>query len=135
MEAKELMIGDWVYLKTDEYGKQPCKVREILGHRLIVSNLKGYVWSNEDTEEWFEPIPLTPEMLLKNGFVRKYEDCFIVYENKDYVQIEMGINHRLFADGRFYLREVIHRLHYIHELQHALRLCGRTELADNFKVE
>lgn len=26
-------------------------------------------------------------------------------------------------------------IYYVHELQHALRLCGLNELADNFKVK
>lgn len=34
-----------------------------------------------------------------------------------------------------YVTDIVHKCgHYVHELQHALRLCGLNELADNFKV-
>ena len=30
---------------------------------------------------------------------------------------------------------IVEQFYYFHELQHALRLCGLNELADNFKIE
>ena len=88
-----------------------------------------------------EPIPLTAEILEKNGWERdrdkewKYNNSHILsrycYQwERQNVKIEMdegleGFTTNLIIGRRFYA---------VHELQHALRLCGLDERADNFKV-
>ena len=88
-----------------------------------------------------EPIPLTAEILEKDGWERdidkewEYNNSHILpyycYQwEKQNVKIEMyagleGFTISLIIGRRFYA---------VHELQHALRLCGLNELADNFKV-
>lgn len=62
-----------------------------------------------------EPIPLTAEILEKNGLDKVPELSMVL--NRD----TMPLYHSPM-------------LYYVHELQHALRLCGLNELADNFKV-
>ena len=125
MEAKEFQIDDWVM--------QNGAVLQMLPHMMLQCN--------------FSPIPLTPEILEKNGWIQsKYSTCKNLYEYKGHHLYHAMIkrsNGRWVAnvDGQIakfncdydhsYLRI---NIHYIHELQHALRLCGLTELANNFRV-
>ena len=102
-----------------------------------------------------EGIPITPEILVKNGFdpetfltaewekvvyFKEFLNCVVepddsgkyifgttTYWNKkdgDGSPIDWGTMY----DSR------ICNLQYVHELQHALRLVGLSEIADNFKV-
>ena len=73
-------------------------------------------------EHWYG-IPLTPEILEKNGFHEKW-DKDIKLMACDNITIEIGDNYKLYEDGKMYLRRVLAPLYYVHELQHALKLCG-----------
>lgn len=105
MKANKLMIGDWV--------NSPNGYFRI---KLIDSE-----WS-KDMEERITPIPLTPEILEKNGWWQDeidgtYHNTMNVYGRKAPFSIFDGV-----------------AINYVHDLQHALRLCGLNELADNFIV-
>lgn len=123
-----LMIGDFVY-----------------------NNGKAYEWdaydycrSQKGMEE-IEPIPLTDEILKANGFRlhAKYTgaDIWMDYNhNIEVVVADYAETIRVFTfdgvdDGTdlIFLPD-IGRTRYLHELQHALRLCGLNELADNFII-
>ena len=110
MKAKELMIGDWVMPHN-------CTSPSIVAG---VTPNKVHTWWADGTkhakdEYYFDPIPLTPEILEKNGLDKVPELSMVL--NRD----TMPMYHSPM-------------LHYVHELQHALRLCGLNDLADNFKV-
>ena len=74
-------------------------------------------------------IPLTPEILEKNGwehngiFMDKRIDGNIYFSWSDEFGAELYQNNYYMCYCK-----------YVHTLQHALRLCGFGELADNFKV-
>lgn len=109
MKATELMIGDWIL-----YGDKPVKVLQL---------------SENSKYDWVKPIPLTSEILEKNGW-KASEDG---YENQDdkstifYCPPEM--------QGCIHGVEVAYfECKYVHQYQHLLRLCGLDELADNFKI-
>ena len=128
MEAKELMIGDKVMVK-------------VLSQ--IPDTYVLHTWTANDYSRDIQvkPIPLTAEILEKDGWERdidkewKYNNSRILphycYQwEKRNVKIEMyagleGFTISLIIGRRFYA---------VHELQHALRLYGLNELADNFKV-
>lgn len=151
MKATELMIGDWVsqsngnpvrleWVKTGEYGYYDKNgIPQIACTPLL------------------KPIPLTTEILKKNGWEivnlpalegNPIAKIKLVRGDVEY-QIQCRIKHYFRVIG-FWLKEItdpnevpyffvpttiiIHRNWNIHELQHALRLCGFDELADNFKV-
>ena len=60
-----------------------------------------------------EPIPITPEILEKNGF----------YEHDGYYTSEFfNLHHRI--NNTYAIGDTMMRVTYVHELQHALRLCG-----------
>lgn len=128
MEANELMIGDWVW-----YNNQPHQIRQlgIFGENrdgddypaVCVGKPNGIGLILERNE--IEPIPLTPEILEKNGFV--LDDEWYIYTGKG-INIEVA-----FRDDNKFVYDLsiltgsgsmdIHA-NYIYELQHALRLCG-----------
>ena len=121
MEAKELMIGDKVMVK-------------VLSQ--IPDTYVLHTWTANDYSRDIQvkPIPLTPEILEKNGFIKvnsqRYDygypdtDCYVkVNPKKNMIHVN-GRN----ANSNLYSHS------FVHELQRALRLCGLDELADNFKV-
>lgn len=115
MKANELMIGDWVY-RPDCYDQ----VKEIR-HTGVIGrdSLRGLIAFSE-----LEPIPLTPEILEKNGFVYDLEDK--LFEDI-YPRISMlYAQYRLVENGGINYGEMS-EIKYVHELQHALRLCGITK--------
>ena len=125
IKCRDLMIGDLVCLKDDTNYKLPMKVNCILKDDIFLEG-KGFLGSIEDT---IKPIPLTSEILEKNGwketeYWHEYKDgnTIIQYSLSNIWGIINGV-------------EIEHfKCEYVHQLQHLLRLCGLNELADNFKV-
>lgn len=113
MEARDLMIGD--KLKT-VFSQKVVKVKEIK-QSCIYTEDNGYEYNE------IEPIPLTPEILEKNGFEKEWDEDIMLMVC-DNIIVETGDNYKLYKDGKMYLRRVLAPLYYVHQLQHALRLCG-----------
>ncbi|MBR1654872.1 MAG: hypothetical protein IJ698_00415 [Prevotella sp.] len=114
MEVNDLMIGDWVY-RPDCYDQ----VKEVRQNGIIgLDSARGLIPISE-----LEPIALTTELLENNGFHLEWEGDIKLMVCNDVV-IEIGNNYKRFEDGKMYLRKVLASLHYVHQLQHALRLCG-----------
>ena len=126
MKANELMIGDWVKIKTygvsDKYEKTEAyiyvEVAEI-GSGLITIEYNNEIKEPHRICEYteIEPIPLTLEILEKNGFVVESRYCFgnpLLY----CVLVDglwIDISGENYFEGK---------LEYVHQLQQALRLCG-----------
>lgn len=125
MEAKDLMTGDYVQHKRT---KEVIWIFEIDADRNVINNEPdGYCSEKNIFIDDIEPIPLTPEILEKNGFIHdddndnKYywnwgviDNC-ISYDNEtNTIRVFHALGHLAF----------VHLLSYVHELQHALRLCG-----------
>lgn len=114
MEANELkiedvMCGDWVDVRNNASPNTPY-VEKITPSHLFRD------------EHWFG-IKLTPKILEKNGFYEEWdEDVKLMVCGT--IIVETGDNYKLYKDGKMYLRGVLAPLYYVHELQHALRLCG-----------
>ena len=123
MNANELMTGDLVRIKDlkDSIKRLVCvdeyigKVDFLDGKELITTSINNVL-----------PIPITKEILEKNGFEKDARNesyykwnWYILQDNVSY-DMETGIV-RLFkvSDLTF-----CHPIGYVHELQHALRLCG-----------
>lgn len=140
MKATDLMIRDWVCLKDDTKCELPLKVDGVLTDDISIDE-EGFLGG---VDGLIRPIPLTSEILEKNGFEMFKYDGWVHY-------------YRIFGNGAipFVLHSMIGgemlsqevdifststntncgiNVNYVHELQHALRLCGLDELADNFKV-
>ena len=125
MEVTDLMIGDWVRIKGHlDYDK----VREIA----MDEKLQWYIsyacsMTLFRTYE-FEPVPVTREILEKNGWKCK----------GDYMIMNIGDNTLYWVenlDCRLYKNKYnMCTCKYVHQLQHALRLCGFDTLADAFRI-
>lgn len=133
MKAKDFMIGDWL---QDEHGF-PMYVTAV-GTDYVYADFEGNegdVWEYQDRDfrdGSAQPIELTPDMLLANGFTNDNGKYNLTVQEKTYLRIEdMGRLFALNACGS--IRNF--RVRYVHELQHILRLMDLSELADNFRLE
>lgn len=119
MKVEDLMIGDWILYKSDSLENAfPIQVtREMFNKELVV-------WKDR-----FEPIPLTPEILKKNGILyEKQSYYYVVKDDKDlectyYIQQILQEDWAIGVDIGAYDCSVFARIKYVHELQHALKLC------------
>lgn len=127
MKANKSMISDWVLFNGDDK-PYPVQVIEITSlKQLQVYNGKDWFIAGE---KYFEPIPLTAEILEKNGFdCSDKEIIHLYFEDGDYkgyfalramYEKETGIQ----KGWGFLAFNVLVVLDYVHELQHALKLCG-----------
>ena len=134
IKVTDLMIGDWIIFHDSSNVSIKCTVRSIdKDSNLIVEWMDdGDVYS-ELTHD-ISPVPLTPEILEKNGFKPYIPEGHLetVYACQD---VSKAVADELYAlwphqDGSFYLllrvdgKDMVRMdVHYIHQLQHALRLC------------
>ena len=124
MKCKELQILDWIQDKNG-FQSQIIGVGDDYAYATFEGN-KGDPWEFDDKDDRPEPIPLTPEILEKNGWWFDTEDKWLHYEVNFIIEK---------WNGRFQCYDINQiKLDSAHKLQHALRLCGLDELADNFKV-
>lgn len=126
MKPEELMIGDWVFNTHHEknaqitpydfftHGHYPDGTQYItISHSVV---------SGQD----FEPIPITPEILEKNGFTTDDDDIYRwTNAREDIVRLYTDDNYTWFID---LCSDICGHIDYleinsVHELQHALRLC------------
>ena len=134
MKREELQIGDIVnvhrcecvadgghFQEWDEYGK----VVSITEYYITIK----YIGREEDygfedvNEEDIKPIPLTTQILEKNGF--RKESYIEVVGGLDtyYLGEEIG-SFRIHRLQKGYYQFGLAKINFVHQLQHALRLCG-----------
>ena len=116
MEAKDLMVGD--KLKT-VFDKKIVEVKEIK-QNCIYTEGNAYEYNE------IEPIPLTPEILEKIGFATERNIGYIIDDSDGTQIIYNSWDHNLRIIENYKTRLDIETFDDIavHELQHALRLCG-----------
>lgn len=116
MKATDLLVGDIIY-RPDCYDKVvEIRLNGIIGQ----DSNRGLIPFDE-----IRPIKITPEILENNGFVTEngefvfdfYDGRVIIYNRFDY-NLRIVENYKTILDIKEY-REI-----RVHELQHALRLCG-----------
>lgn len=116
MDSRNLMLGDFV--KYTEFGKNEIDIVECVEERRVLLK-HGETYT---PLEYIEPLPLTPEILKKNGFV--LDDEWYIYTGQG-INIEVA-----FRDDNKFVYDLsiltdsgsmdIHAK-YVHELQRALR--------------
>ena len=123
MKVENLMIEDWLLYKSDSLENAfPIQItREMFNKELVV-------WNDR-----FEPIPLTPEILVKNGFVNSYIDLSLnkdsVYKYNHFytgnsVIVDMESNKLIVKyENDIWMNLPYNRTIYVHELQHVLKHC------------
>lgn len=131
MKANELMIGDWVRITDDD--TDMSFVSQISGIS-SVGNIYARMPEGETAypfaEDCAEPIPITPEILEKNfGVVERSSDGYNLVINRELILLAFHLKATLdfwIAQPRDcpHLTYSLPLPRYVHELQHALRLCG-----------
>lgn len=113
MKATDLMIGDWVCFDGDTSHECPVQIDGISKEEAGVDGDWYDIW---------EPIPLTPENLEKNGMSRNPYGEYFAEDKHCFLEISRE------PEGFFWTINAneygIIPLNYVHELQHALKLCG-----------
>jgi len=134
------MIGDWFRYSYTIDGREKVKTFRI--SRIENELGKYYVWGNGYGRMCYpdrlEPIPITPEILEKNGFNKlgfegwefdseeeRIQDCpiYTILWRRDYPSphnTSLKITSFVAGIGNFNRFDI----KYVHDLQHALRLCG-----------
>lgn len=143
MEAKELMIGDLVHLYVNNEGitNEDVKVVELSEDSITILNKFGIdeEYSEDDAIDGVSaitPIFLTPEILEANGFKYKEKDNeWWHYDEFPFSDFQIGYEDEDDKRVIFNIDTTNIKVNYVHQLQHALRLCGINELADNLKIE
>ena len=129
MKATDLMIGDWVETGHLVYNK----VQEIARDNDMQWYISFACSATLFRAYEFGPVPLTPEILEKNGF------SFVKNSDKDtvwngwwiYEDLELGTSCLNGSWPCFINMDDLNiKCEYVHQLQHALRLCKLNELAE-----
>ena len=132
MKLTDLAIGDLILINNT-----PHKIQAIdsIDAEILADDELYYVGEDRcHSEDKIEGIPITLEILEKNGFIKvnsqRYDygypdtDCYVkVNPKKNMIHVN-GRN----ANSNLYSHS------FVHELQRALRCCGLWDIADDFKV-
>ena len=154
MKCKELQIFDWVQDKNG-FQWQIIVVGDDYAYATFEGN-EGDPWEFDDKDDQPEGIPLTTEILEKNGWyygltsdeeeAEYFLDGCHYHRHWSYDEGAGSISlifpneadggELIIDDQSFnrYLNLVFCDTLHVHELQRVLRLCGLDELANNFKV-
>jgi len=115
MKANDLRIGNWVYLKLDEYNIE----------------LLEFEFESGWNMEYIHPIPITEEWLLKFGFYYQSSDKNYVVKSKQEnnnsikkIDGDWCYNNDYSDASCYFVRE----LRYIHELQNLYYALNEEEL-------
>ena len=128
IDTKDLMIGDYVLLNGTPYKVSTIK-KDNYG-KLEDDGVEVSLTS--DSTDFWQPIPVTPELLLKNGFTvmsiiykypyrhhLRYDDGgtsvdvrFWAIDSKPIIEID---------SENYYIQNL--EFEYLHELQHIFKLC------------
>lgn len=141
MKCKELQIGDWIQDKNGN-PMQIIGVGDDYAYATFEGN-EGDPWEFNDKDDQPCAIEITEDTLKQN----KWEvQGYALLPSEHYFVKDDGGNHLLWSHGTLSIwlacgeandgvfSDVVLPCKYVHQLQHALRLCGLDELADKFKV-
>lgn len=113
LSSRDLMVGDWLM-----FNDKPCQVKGL--HSDDTATLVGYRSAYYLIDA--EPILLTPEILEKNGLENDPLGCH--FDEDEYMALEISSEEEGIYWTINYNEYGILKLQYVHQLQHALRLCG-----------
>lgn len=138
LNCESLMIGDWVLTLDSTHEKKVFAQADAIeeGKRSILVTRECSNWFVDI--DWIEPVSLTPEILEKNSFVANkhvYPYPYYEYEVKE-SKVKVGFafpqgNKTSYKEPWVCIdTECAYIEHlpcmFVHQLQHALRLCGIT---------
>lgn len=126
IKISELSIGDWV--KIDGVPKRVHSIEYQNGEYFVHFSDPDINSEDYMHAPFIKPIPLTPEILEKNGFEKNSECCWrnsaiecacLRYGTK-YWDIRINGRNRAYRPTRISIDNILHT----HQLQNALRLAG-----------
>lgn len=143
MESKELMIGDWVSIS------------------MAIPNGSVFEWTDfknlqigsiDQVDRGYMrcvPIPLTFDILKASDFEcfdSGEDDCWNGYVKRSdkgglcsvriLANLNEGFRCIILVEGKTDNRDEIYvTVYYVHQLQHLLRVCGLSDMADKLKIE
>lgn len=146
MKVEDLMVGDWVHLISTIHNVSfpdngviqdegyttihtPIKITTVSENCVSYYSNKLELYITLSSED-IKPIPLTPEILKKNDILyRKSSFYYIINDDKDlecthYIYQTIQEDWAIGVDTGAYDCSVFARIKYVHELQHALKICG-----------
>ncbi len=141
MKANELMIGDWVNFLIDITGGETEYDSQTIEYQpMQIVSISAWINNDGDVEsregvicdiEQLTPIPLTSEILERNEFKFCCTDVFEEWRSEDKritIHDEEYPNSfnkwSIHVDTEDMRTMGYFEITYVHELQHALRLCG-----------
>ena len=142
IKCRDLMVGDWI-TNRNGFPMQITNVGDDYAYATWEDN-EGDPWEFDDKDDQPQPIPLTNDILRNNDWgerplvlsldysVLSYN--FVKDEGDTHLEIKRDTLIIWFNYEKGLYADIIIPIKYVHELQHALRLCGFNELADNFKI-
>lgn len=137
MKATDLMVGD--LFKAVDYNS-PFRITAIYDD--VVQTQADYQseidgnWYSEAEIKDLLPIELTEEILVKNGFERSERWHYLTTKVSNIkITIQLGCGgkidyvrvleqNEIQPFTTYYLDAVLNNIHYVHQLQHLLRLVG-----------
>lgn len=119
MEAKQLQIGDFVSCLGDPMMVVSLNLNDYKPIGIMSPLKKIFTFGEEDVY----PVRLEEPMLIQNNFNPEVVTWWRP-NGKDFFKITI-----MNEDTSLYTK-----VEYVHELQHALRLCRLDELAKNFRI-
>jgi hypothetical protein len=142
MSGKELMIGDWVQIvEPCKYAGAIGRIKTLIDHKddenayfkVFLQNNTIHIGIEDICSEDIRPIPLEKIHLTKNGFEAReetddtefyYYDCYEINVSFDEGISEENIPPIIFLTIEFAEKSIAMPIDYVHQLQHALKLCG-----------
>lgn len=144
MTIEELRIGNTIGVTHYEYGDMPSVITSINDCGDLCLNCLGELNTNEEYECTLNevyPIPITEEMLVKNGFElikksaikdmklpMKIIDRLVYIRKVDDMNIELDGSRLFINNGLFTKSLLFNDVKYIHEIQNAYQLFANKEL-------
>jgi len=119
MNTTDLMVGDWVNVNGLNLKVGAIHADEI---GVFDPDFKIY-WCSDDGLDRIDPIPLTEDILVKNGFKSTQGLDFYWFDDKKHCCMKNYDGKRLFCYKQG-INDVWLVVKYVHQLQHLLRLCN-----------
>lgn len=142
MNARELMIGNWVQIvEPCKYAGAIGRIKTLIDHKddenayfkVFLQNNTIHIGIEDICSEDIRPIPLEKIHLTKNGFEAReetddtefyYYDCYEINVSFDEGISEENIPPIIFLTIEFAEKSIAMPIEYVHELQQAMRVMG-----------
>lgn len=131
MDVKDLMIGDLVTFKEcqNDENLMPIEIVALSyqqggGRESSLVSINGdNACDIFDIDDEIVGIPLSPEILEKNGFEARWYEKLVLEADEYCFSLQKGVDGTNAWWWEMFSSPII-PINYVHELQHVLKLCG-----------